>query len=178
MEKVHPTDRSSIVKVRNFQSKTMIVLGSTNLDELWTEMTEQILENIAVFQMNGSGWTFHSIVSLDMHTVGYKPLRGGSWVSLPKFLASKKALINMTFESEKRRNEDVQCFTLCIVRVLNPVTDHPERITKQLEEQAETLKFKNISFPVKLKDIDKFERQNPTISVNVLGYDTKIRYIL
>jgi len=73
MEKVLPTDGSSTVGGRNFQSKTAIVLESTNLDELWTEIVEQILENIAVFQMNGSGWTFHSIVSLDIHTVKYKP---------------------------------------------------------------------------------------------------------
>jgi len=90
MEKVSPTDGSSIVEVRNFQSKTAIVLESTNLNELWIEMIEQILENITVFQMNGSGWTFHSIVSLDIHTEKYKPLRVGSWVPTPKFLANKK----------------------------------------------------------------------------------------
>jgi len=44
-----------------------------------------------------------------------------------------------------------------------------------LEEQAETLNFKNISFPVKLRDINKFDIQNPNISVNVLGYDDKKR---
>ena len=68
---------------------------------------------------------------------------GGTYVSLPKFLASKKALINMTFKNMKRRNEDVQCFKLCIARALNPVKDHPERITGTLEEQAEMLNFKN-----------------------------------
>ena len=56
---------------------------------------------------------------------------------------------------------------------LNPVKDHPERITRQLEEQAETLNFDGISFPMKLKDIKKFEQQNPHISVNVLGYEAK-----
>jgi len=35
---------------------------------------------------------------------------------------------------------------------LNPVKDHPERITVKLEEQAETLNFKNISFPAELKE--------------------------
>ena len=102
----------------------MIVLESTNLDELRTEIVEQILVNIAVFQMNGSGRTFHSIVSLDIHTMKYKPLRGGTYIPLPKFLASKKALINMKFKSEKRRNEAVQCFMLCIARALSPVKDH------------------------------------------------------
>jgi len=62
--------------------------------------------------------------------VKYKPLRGGTYIPLPKFLASKKALINMKFKSEKRRNEDVQCFKLCTARALNPVKDHPERITR------------------------------------------------
>jgi len=61
-------------------------------------------------------------------------LRGGTYIPLPKFLACKKALINMKFKSEKRRNEDVHCFKLCIARVLNPVKDYPERITKQLEK--------------------------------------------
>jgi len=157
MEKVSPTDESSIVEVRNFQSKTAIVLKSTNLDELWTEIVEQILENIAVFQMNGSGWTFHSIVSLDIQTAKYKPLRGGTYNPFPKFLTSKKALFNIKFKSEKRRNEDVQCFKLCTARALNPVKDHSERITKQLQKQVETLHFDGTSFPMKLKDIKKFE---------------------
>jgi len=31
----------------------MIILASTDSNELWTEMTERMLEIIAVFQMNG-----------------------------------------------------------------------------------------------------------------------------
>jgi len=83
----------------------------------------------------------------------------------------------MKFKSEERRNEDIQCFKLCIPRALIPVKDHPEKITRQLEKRAETLNFDGISFPTKLKDIKKFEQQNPQISVNVLGYEDK-RYFL
>ena len=146
------------------------------MNELWIKMVEQILENIAVFQMNGSGWTFNSIVSLDIHMVRCRPLRGGTYVKLPKFPASKKALINMNFRNENKT--DNQCFKWCIARALNPVKDHPERITRKLEEQAETLNFKNISFPVKLRDINKFDIQNPNISVNVLGYDDDKKKII
>jgi len=56
---------------------------------------------------------------------------------------------------------------------LNPVKAHPETITRQLEKQAETLNFDGISFPMKLKDIKKLERQNPQICVNVLRYEDK-----
>jgi len=133
MERILPTTNGeSIIEMKNFQSKTMIILPSTDLNELWTEMTEIILENIAVFQMIGSGWTFHSIVSLDIHTARYKPLRGGTYVKLPKYLASKKALINMKFRNENKT--DNQCFKWWVARALNPATDHPERITKQLKE--------------------------------------------
>jgi len=79
----------------------------------------------------------------------------------------------MKFQSERKNKEDNQCFKLSIVRALNPVKIHPERITKQLEEQAETLNFDGIAFPVSWKGIDKFEKQNPKISVNVLGYEEK-----
>ena len=75
----------------------------------------------------------------------------------------------MKFSNENKT--DNQCFKWCIARALNPVKDHLERITGKLEEQAETLNFKNMSFPVKLRDINKFDIQNPNISVNVLGYD-------
>ena len=38
--------------------------------------------------------------------------------------------------------------------------------------------MEGIEYPVSLKDIDKFENQNPTISITVLGYNEKIVYPL
>jgi len=102
-------------------------------------------------------------VELDIHTFGYEPLKESSWAPLPKFLASKKANINM-------KNTDNHCFKWCIARALNPVERDSERITKILSKQAESLNFKGIEFPMNLKDIDKFERLNAEIKVNVFGY--------
>jgi len=109
----------------------------------------------------GSGWKFHSIASLDIHTVKYKPLRGGSWVLFPKFIAGKKALVNM-------KNKDNQCFKYCVAKHLNPTKAHPERITKDLREHAKSLNFSGIVFPVNLKVIGKFEKNKPEIAMNVL----------
>ena len=58
-------------------------------------MVERILEKIATFLAMGSEIRFHSIIQLELHTVSYKPLRGETWISLPKELANKKAIINM-----------------------------------------------------------------------------------
>ena len=45
-----------------------------------------------------------------------------------------------------------------------------EKVDKKLQEQAKELDWKGINFPASWKDIDKFEKNNPIISVNVFGY--------
>ena len=161
----------SLVEEHQFRSKNEIVLESTEKNELWSLLTEQVLEDLAKFQMNGSGWTFHSTVTIDIHTIGYEPLNKSSWVPLLKFLTCKKALFNM-------KNTNNQCFKWCIAKGLNPVERGSERITKILRKQAESLNFKGIEFPMSLKDIDKFERLNPEIKVNVFGYEAECAYPL
>jgi len=47
-----------------------------------------------------------------------------------------------------------------------------KRKTTLIEYPNTTLNFDGIEFPVKLKDIGKFEEQNPNISVNVISIDT------
>ena len=38
--------------------------------------------------------------------------------------------------------------------------------------------MEGIEYPVSLKDLNNFERQNPTISITVLGYEEKSVYPL
>ena len=117
---------------------------------------------LANYNQKGSSLIFKQVVSLDIHTVQFDPLRGSSYIPLPPELTKKKALINL-------KNEDNQCFKWCIARAMNPKEDHPERIDKALQTQAEKLNWDNITFPVDLKQIGRFEKQNPTVSVNVFG---------
>ena len=55
-----------------------------------------------------------SFESLDLHTVKYEQLGGSSYIPLPKYLAAKKALVNI-------KNEDDECFKWAIIRALNQV---------------------------------------------------------
>jgi len=61
----------------------------------------------------------------------------------------------------------------CVTRFFNPFKIQPDRITKQLEENAKCLNFDGTEFPVNLTYINEFEKENPEISVNVLGYENK-----
>jgi len=131
MKKTDLQTCQSLVEEHQFRSKNEIVLESTNKNELWSLLAEQDLEDLAKFQLNGCGWTFHSIVALDIHTFGYEPLNRSSWAPLPKFLARRKAIINMKYT-------DNQCFKWCTARALNPakreIEINPDRITKHLRK--------------------------------------------
>ena len=61
----------------------------------------------------------------------------------------------------------------CVLRALNPCEKDPQRIDKKLKEKENTLNMEGIEYPVSLKDIDKFENQNPTISITAFGYKEK-----
>ena len=76
------------------------------------------------------------------------------------------------------KNEDNKCFLWCVLRALNPKADHPERLDKKLKEKENTLNMEGIEYPVSLQDLNKFENQNPAISITVLGYERKIVYPL
>ena len=118
-----------------------------------------MLEKTATFQSRGSGWRLHSIIQLDIYTVS-----GEIHIPLPEELANKKAIINI-------QNTDNKCFSWCVLRVLYPKDHHPERVDKQLKEKENTLNMKGIEYPVSLKDLGRFEKQNLTISITLFGYE-------
>ena len=161
----------TVITPANFHSDIHINLAGTDEDEIYILMTEKILEIMATFQSMGSGWRLHSIIKLELHTVRYNPLRGETWISLPKELANKKTIINP-------KNKDNKCFLWCVLGALNPKDGNPERIDKKLKEKENTLNMDGIEYPVSLKDIHKFENQNPTVSITVFGYKEKGVYPL
>ena len=156
-----------IIKPADFHSNIEVNLDGTDEDNHYVMMTERILEKLAAFLKKGSGWRLRSIIRLELHTVSYDPLRGETWVPLPKELANKKAIINM-------KNKDNKCFLWCVLRALNPKDSHPERIDKESMSKEDTLNMEGIGYPVILKDINKFEKQNPSISITVFGYDRNV----
>ena len=164
------SERDNLIKDFPFHSEIEVNIAGTDENDIYITMTETILERIANLingsSGGGSGWVFYKIIKLELHTVSYRPLRGNTWIPLPKELADKKAIINM-------KNKDNKCFMWCVKRALNPTNNHPERVDKELMEKENTLNMEGIEYPVSLKDIDKFEKQNPNISISVLGFNEK-----
>ena len=159
------------IRPADFHSNIDVNLDGTDKKELYDTMIERILEKIATFVDTESECRFHSVIKLKLHTVSYKPLKGETYIPLPKQLVVKTANISM-------KNKDNKCFLWCVLRELNPNNDHPERVDKELRGKENTLNMEGIDYPVSLKDLNKFEKQNPTISITVLGYDGKSVYPL
>ena len=159
------------IRVRPFRfaSRHELNLQSTDEDELYDIMIDRIEEEIQkVENAEGTGWKLHSIISLELQTVEWVPLRGSSYIDLPIELKYKRAIINT-------KNEDNKCFLWCILRALNPVekNNHSERIDKNLKSKIDTLNMEGIEYPVSLRDINKFESLNSNMSITVLGYNER-----
>ena len=167
MEKNNISTGEVITHKAAFNSKPEVNLEGTDVDDLYSTMVDRVLETLATFQRNGSNWTFKSIICLEIHTVAYEPLKGNSYIPLPPKLAQKKAIINM-------QNEDNKCFTWSVLRALNPKEENAVRIDKDLKKKEDSLNMTGIAYPVQLNALDKFERQNPTISINVFGHEESV----
>ena len=149
-----------------FHSKGLkLILEGTNEEDIYNEMVEEILEEIdKTRDAEGSGWRFENVIKLVLHTTRWDPVSAGSYMELPPALKNRKAIINM-------KNQDDICFLWSVLRALNPKDNHPERIDNDLKSKVDTLNMQGIQYPVSFRGIDRFESQNPEISITVLGYN-------
>ena len=149
-----------------FHSKGLkLILEGTDENETYDEMVEEIMEEMNKTEMAvGSGWAFVKVEKLVLHTTRWEPLNAGSYIELPPALKNKKAIINM-------KNQDDKCFLWSVLRALNPKDNHPEKIDNDLKSKVDILNMQGIQYPVNFRGIDRFESQNPEISITVLGYN-------
>ena len=145
------------------------VTNDTEIVELLQITQQQILNKIQKWISKGSGWTIKSVDGHFINVIKYKPLRGNSYIPLPKELQhSSKGIINM-------KNNDNECFRWCHIRSLWPQNKHPERIKECDKKYVEKLDYSGIEFPVSVKQYNKIEKQN-NIRINVFGYEEKQKH--
>ena len=158
------TENGMIYREPYFNAGPYTVINSDQISESIDNAIEIILELIAGWLSEGSGWVFELVLSHNINIVSYFPLKGKSYIKLPEELRNpKKALINP-------KNEDNRCFLWCHNRHLNPLKKDPQRITKADRESVKKLDYTGVTFPVTVEDMDKIEKQN-SININVFGYD-------
>ena len=115
------------------------------------------------YQREGSGWAIEEVLYLRLMMGKYRPLRGSQYIPLPTEIAKSRSIINI-------QNQDEKCFLWSILAHLHKFDDNPHRVQKYKQYENE-INMTDIPYPVKVKDVPKFEKQND-ISVNVFGYES------
>ena len=101
----------------HLQKQNQTILRETNLDEMYNNVTNYIIgrhENISE-NLEGTQWVLVSINSFRININRFDPLSAGSFMEVPKILASKKATINVNNE------KDNKCYLWSILAGLFPV---------------------------------------------------------
>ena len=157
------TDVEEMESEPTFRTSPSIVVNESDIDILahFAELEKQVLG----FLHEGSGWLLDEVIKMDVNVVAYKPLEGNSYLKLPKYIADKHAVVNV-------QNNDERCFIWAVLSAIHPMQNNPQRVSHYKKYEAE-LNSEGLVFPMKVSQIEKFERQN-NISINVIGYEDSL----
>ena len=163
LKKYKPNEEIEFTSVYFNSSTKTIINNRFKLEYAFQE----ILYRTDAWINKGSRWIIESIESQYINISNHRPLVGSSYIHLPIELKHpRKGLINI-------KNNDQKCFLWCHIRNINPLKEHPERITKIDREIACNLNYDRIEFPVEEKDFEKIEVQN-NICISVFGYQNEL----
>lgn len=152
----------------NFVSGNVLITKSMNINEKFLECVEKIKKKSLEFELKNSGWSIdrvkYVIISINKACI----VGGGSYIPTPKVFENKYAIVNI-------KGSTPYCFFYCLLAYFlnkkNPKTDHLCKIAYLrkgellLENHFPNFKSK-FSFPIKLTDIKKIEKEYK-ISINV-----------
>ena len=137
--------------------------------EVYEEQIESVNKKLGRFNEMGSGWRLEKIIEINLNLARYPPIRGGnSFADTPAGLRDKKAIVNV-------QNKDHLCFLYSILAQLHPAKDHAYRVN-HYKRYLNTLNYDGIEMPMSVGDIDRFEKKNPGLSINVYGYEEGLVY--
>ncbi|XP_018403208.1 PREDICTED: uncharacterized protein LOC108780113 [Cyphomyrmex costatus] len=149
--------------VMSINSKNCELYPASNVREWYvSRVIEPTLASLEEHQERDSGWALSRILNLTVNVNKLNPMHAGCYVELPKKIKDKHALVNVS-------SKDDACFAWSVVAALYPAENHVYRASLY-PHYSTVLNFTDIEFPVKLKDISKFERSN-NVSVNVYGIE-------
>jgi len=113
------------------------------------------------WNVRGSGFVLDHISKFVGVISQYRPLQGSSWLETPEWLAKKQAVVIVN------NTTDSMCFVWSVLSCIHTDPHHPHRVSNYMHHQN-SLNLSGLTIPVPIHEIPKFEKQNPSISVNVL----------
>ena len=126
-------------------------------------------EKISNFMNHGSGHAVKEILEFAVLLTkceDFSRITGHSFIKTPDILKKKHCIINI-------QNQDNLCFLYAILSICyyNEIEDSHNRYRpSQYTQYLSTLKYDINDFPMRISNITKFERENPSLRINVVNY--------
>jgi len=154
-------ERDNIKKTVGFSSPFFAVLNYGDVKKRVKLAFTAIKDSLENYK-KASAIIVKNFENIKIGFVKYNPLKGSSYIDLPKWIKDKKACVNV-------KNNDNKCFLWAIASALNPVNIKAERTSNYKIDQ---FKVDGLEFPMKVDKIKKFEEMND-ININVITYEGK-----
>lgn len=131
-------------------------------------MQSDLLRKIDIFIQNGSNWIVVTVIFFDLRITKYFSIpyrRGNCYTPSPLQLKRKRAVVNVNNGNANN------CFLYAVLSILhyNDITRDRHRSSKY-SQWIDELNFGDLSFPIRARDIPKFEKLNPGLYINLLEW--------
>ena len=90
-------------------------------------------------------------IKIDLHIFKFDPLKGGTYVELPKSIAATKGVVNVKYT-------DNFCSLYSILALKHRADVHPERV-KQYKQYLNELIYDETEFPMKIHIYDTLKKR-------------------
>lgn len=156
---------------------TFTTVGSRTIEQvLQNTFYPEIMDANEQVQLAESGWRFNQVIWCEVVFNAFDKTKSGicgMYIPLPKKLEKSHSIINV-------KNEDEKCFIYSILshffkddrqrRHLQSTYQDLDAVLTYIETvYGIKLNFSDLSFPMSLKHVMTFEKNNPRVSVNVFG---------
>ena len=149
----------------HFATHPQLVANGHDYD--FEQLSSELSVAVDAFNARGSGFCLDGVTDFTLVMSQFRPLSGSTYIPTPPSIAKKHAVVNV-------KNSDQKCFLWSLLCYLYPSKNNPCKVYSY-HQYENSLNFDGISFPVSVKDIPKFEKQNVDISVNVISLDPENR---
>ena len=166
--KFHMTREGKVEKMEHYFNRMQpVIVNEHNIDTLnplLNQFIHEVKGEIEAWSERGSGWIMDKILKAFINVAQYQPMRGGSYMVLPTKLKNKRAILNI-------QNRDNQCLRWAIRAALFPAPRGRNPIRPSSYPTEDGLNFTGIDFPTPVSQIDRLERQNMNLAINVFGWE-------
>ena len=154
-----------------FSRRMTEIRQGSDLDEMIDEMLAHMKTQIENPALVNSRFVFDEVLYINIDFYQLNLTRCSSYIPLPNWIASKKAVIN------PKNENDEECFKWAVTAATHykEIGKDPQCISN-IMRNTNNYNWSGLEFPVAINKINEFEKNND-IAVNVLGVKGQKIYI-